>query len=295
MATVNRYGRPNPAHPPRRGRTSGIQRSSGHRPGTRRNPGRTPGTVVHQPTPKPPITKWLWVSVPLVVVALVVILAWRPDPGPQAGCVIAVDAQGSASPMTQTYREWLPGRAESCAAADRAKLNIALISGETSTGTVTPATTDLRRLKLTGNAERDDMLVREEIDRVVEEANDKILAAPEQQGGTDIVGALCVASDLLKGHEPKRLVLLTDGINNREPFVLTRAPLDDASIGQHVIDLRASGQLCDLAGTRVEIYGAGIGWDTGEMSAEQLAGVRRFWSAVVSASGGELVAYQRNP
>ena len=232
----------------------------------------------------------------LVVVAVVAFLLVECEDETNAACVIAVDAQGSSSPMTQVYQEWLPELAEHCAAEERARLSIALISGETRTGTVTPVTTDLRTLKdLKGNANHDAKIIEAEIARVIDEANPRILAAPEQHGGTDILGTLCVAHDLLKGREKTTLIILSDAINNRAPYVLTEAALDAESIDRYVSELGESGQLCDLTGTRVEMHGVGIGWDTGGMSSEQLAGVQRFWTAVITATGAELVAYQRNP
>ena len=220
----------------------------------------------------------------------------KPGPGaPTAGCVIAVDAQGSASTMRDAYRQWLPDQAEECAAASRADLSIALVSGETRTSTVTPVTSNLADLDYTGDGTNDKTIAANEIDRVVKEADEAILAAPKQEGGTDIVGALCVAHDLLRGHSPSTLIIFSDGIHYREPYLLTKVPLDDASVTQYVDELKADGQLCDLTGTQVKMYGVGIGSGTSKMSDEQLAGVRRFWEAVIRATGADLVTYQRNP
>ncbi|KQZ88500.1 hypothetical protein ASD62_03380 [Phycicoccus sp. Root563] len=235
----------------------------------------------------------------LGILALVLTLAtWLTRPeldGPQAGCVIAVDAQGSAGAMLTSYRQWLAKQASDCAAEDRGRLSIALVSGETRTGTVTPVTVDLRALKLTGNDVRDAANVRQKIARAVQEADRAILAAPNQHGGTDIVGMLCVAGDLLQGHTPATLVLDTDGMNNKAPYRLSAIPLDDASITTYVKQLKADGQLCDLRGTRVLMYGVGIGAGTGKLSAQRLAGIQRFWEAVVRGTGAELAVYQRNP
>ncbi|WP_055476939.1 hypothetical protein [Gordonia sp. HS-NH1] len=218
------------------------------------------------------------------------------DPGvPRAGCVIAVDAQWSASTMTDAYRQWLPRQAEDCAADTRADLNIALVSGETRTSTVTPVSTQLSRLDFTGNESTDSTIVKNEIDRVVKKADNAILSAPEQRGGTDIIGVLCVAHDLLAGNTPSTLIIDTDGINNHAPYRLEMLPLDDAKITEYVDQLKADGQLCDLTGTQVHMYGVGIGQGTSDMSGEQLTGVHRFWEAAIRATGATLVNYQRNP
>ena len=232
----------------------------------------------------------------LAIGATVLNFITKPDPdAPTAGCVIAVDAQGSASTMRDAYRQWLPSQAEECAAANRANLSIALVSGETRTSTVTPVTSNLADLDYTGDGTNDKTIAANEIDRVVKEADEAILAAPKQEGGTDIVGALCVAHDLLRGHSPSTLIIFSDGIHYREPYLLTKVPLDDASVTQYVDALKADGQLCDLTGTQVQMYGVGIGSGTRKMSDEQLAGVRRFWETVIRATGADLVTYQRNP
>ena len=232
----------------------------------------------------------------LAVGAFAINVITKPDPDtPKAGCVIAVDAQGSAAPMRDTYRQWIPGQAKECAGAIRADLSVALVSGETRTSTVTPITGNLSDLEYTGNATDDDTIASNEIDRVVKEADEAILTAPAQEGGTDIVGMLCVAHDLLKGHSPSTLILDTDGINNHGDYRLARIPLDDANITKYVDALKADGQLCDLTGTQVHMYGVGIGSGTSNMSDAQLTGVRKFWEAVIRATGADLVTYERNP
>lgn len=220
----------------------------------------------------------------------------KPNPdAPTAGCVIAVDAQYSASRMLDSYRAWLPGQAEGCAAADHADLSIALVSGETRTGTVTPVTGRLSKLDYTGNGPTDDTIAHNEIDRVVKDADKAILDAPRQRPGTDIIGVLCVAHDMLRGHSPSTLIINSDGINNRAPYRLGSVPLDDASITRYVEELKADGQLCDLTGVQVYMYGVGIGSGTSTMSDERLTGIRKFWEAAIRSTGADLVVYQRNP
>lgn len=232
----------------------------------------------------------------LAVGAFALNVLTKPNPAaPTAGCVIAVDPQFSASTMRDAYRQWLPAQAEACAADARADLSVALVSGETRTSTVTPITGNLSDLDYTGNATDDDTIAGNEIDRVVKEADKAILDAPQQQPGTDIIGMLCVAHDLLKGHSPSTLILDTDGINNHGDYRLARIPLDDANITNYVDALKADGQLCDLTGTQVHMYGVGIGSGTSNMSDAQLSGVRKFWEAVIRATGAELATYQRNP
>lgn len=232
----------------------------------------------------------------LAIGATVLNFITKPDPDQTtAGCVIAVDPQFSAARMRDTYRQWLPSQAEACAADTRADLSIALVSGETRTSTVTPVTGNLADLDYTGNNTNDKTIAANEIDRVVKEADVAILDAPRQQPGTDIIGVLCVAHDLLRGHSPSTLIIDSDGIHNRKPYRLAKVPLDDSSVTQYVDALKADGQLCDLTGTQVHMYGVGIGSGTSKMSDEQLAGVRRFWEAVIRATGADLVTYQRNP
>ncbi len=286
MTTPNRYA-PRPQHAPAAARPS---------------PGRHPGTPARRTAaPQRPASRrpWLLAGATLGALALAVPAVnhlTTPDPNaPHAGCVLGVDAQGSTSKMIDAYRQWLPGQAEECAAADRATLSIALVSGETRTSTVTPVSTDLRSLDFTGNSVNDETIVDNEIDRVVKEADQAILAAPKQQGGTDILGVMCVAHDLLRGHSPSTLIIDSDGINYRKPYRLSEVPLDEASIAKYVDQLKADGQLCDLTGTQVHMYGVGIGSGTGKLSPERLTGIQRFWEAVVRATGAELVAYRRNP
>jgi hypothetical protein len=219
----------------------------------------------------------------------------RHRPTVQAGCLVAVDAQGSARIMRTAYSTWLPEEVKNCAARDRANVNVALISGETTTSTVTPVSADLDALDFTGNATDDQNLVSDKINQVVSQANKSILAAPTQAGGTDLVGLLCVAHAMLKGSSPSTLVINSDMMNNREPYVLRSAPLDPKSIAQAVHQLQASGQLCDLTGTTVYVYGAGIGSGTNRLTGDRLGEVQRFWQAIFSAAGANLVTYQRNP
>lgn len=286
MATPNRY----------------AQRAQRAPAAARPTPERRPGTPARETAPpsRPASRRpWLLAGATLSALALgvpVINHLTTPDPNaPQGGCLINVDAQGSASAMVGAYRRWLPSQAKDCAAADRATLSIALVSGETRTSTVIPVTTDLRSLDFTGNSVNDETIVNNEIDRVVKEADQAILAAPKQQGGTDILGVMCVAHDLLHGHSPSTLIIDSDGINNREPYRLSKVPLDEASIAKYVDQLKADGQLCDLTGTQVHMYGVGIGSGTSKLSLEQLTGIQRFWEAVVRATGAELVDYQRNP
>jgi hypothetical protein len=284
MAIQNRYAQrqrsaPAAASPPQRRRLSA--------PSGRRTPGR------------PTTDKKPYIVVGVTFGALILGTTLfnhitRTDPeAPTASCVIAVDAQGSAAGMKDAYRQWIPSQAEVC--AQQGDLSITLVSGKTRTSTVTPVTGSLSSLEYTGNDANDAVIAKNEIDRVVQEADEAILAAPRQRGGTDILGVICVAHDLLRGHSPSTLIINSDGINNRKPYQLAKAPLDDASIATYVDQLKADGQLCDLTGTQVHMYGVGIGSGTGKMSDEQLAGVRRFWEAAIRATGGDLVTYQRNP
>jgi hypothetical protein len=265
-------------------------------------PASRPGSPSRRPAPPATSTNrkpWLLATATLAALTLSVGAIdhiTKPDPdAPQAGCVIAVDAQGSASTMIENYRKWLPDQARDCAADDRAALHIALVSGETRTGAVTPASSDLRALDYTGNDSNDDTIASGEVDRVVTEADQAILTAPKQRGGTDILGLICVAHDLLDGHSPSTLIVNSDGINNRKPYRLTKIPLDEASITQYVDQLKATGQLCDLTGTQVHMYGVGIGSGTSNLADEQLTGIQRFWEAAFTATGAELVTYKRNP
>lgn len=287
MATQNRY----------------AQRQRNAPAVTRTAPGRRPGASTARPAPEqqPTVNKRPYIIAGSAFAALALGTALfdyvtKPESdAPTAGCVIAVDPQFSASTMRDAYRQWLPAQAEACAADARADLSIALVSGETRTSTVTPITGALSDLDYTGDATNDDTIAGNEIDRVVKEADKAILDAPKQQPGTDIIGMLCVAHDLLKRHSPSTLILDTDGINNHGDYRLARIPLDDANITRYVDELKTDGQLCDLTGTQVHMYGVGIGSGTSNMSDAQLSGVRKFWEAVIRATGADLVTYQRNP
>lgn len=268
----------------------------------RPGPASRPRSPIQRPAPPSTPTNrrlWLPAAATLAAVALGVGVINRittPDPdAPQAGCVIGIDAQGSTSTMLENYREWLPDQASDCSAADRAALHIALVSGETRTSVVTPVSANLRALDYTGNDTNDDTITSDEINRVVTKADEAILTAPKQRGGTDILGLICVAHDLLAGHSPSTLIINSDGVNNRKPYRLAKIPLDESSITEYVDQLKATGQLCDLTGTQVHMYGIGIGSGTSDLAHEQLTGIQRFWEAVFSATGAELVTYTRNP
>jgi hypothetical protein len=243
-----------------------------------------------------------WLALPLVFVVITAGAAfWQRQDGadaaaPHAGCVIAVDPQGSTKAMAATYRSWLGPQVQRCAAASRASVDLVLVTSETTTTSTTPVHTDLSALDLTGNAPTDRGIVAEEIDRVVAEAGTRLFAAPPQKRlGTDLIGLACVAADLLEGATDKTLVIDTDAMNDRRPYQLRFLDLDDASVHRMVEKIRAEGRLCDLTGVQVEMYGVGIGTGTAGLSPAQLAGVRRFWEAFFEATGAELVVYRRNP
>lgn len=265
-------------------------------------PASRPGSPIRRPSsPSAPTNRkpLVLATATLAALALGVVVInhiTTPDPdAPQAGCVIAVDAQGSTSSMVENYRKWLPNQAKDCAAEHRASLHIALVSGETRTGTVTPVSTDLRDLDYTDSASNDATIASNEINRVLTEADQAILTAPKQRGGTDILGLICVAHNLLDAHSPATLIINSDGVNNRKPYRLAKIPLNDASITQYVDQLKAAGQLCDLTGTQVHMYGVAIGSGTSDLTDDQLTGIQHFWEAVIPATGAELVTYQRNP
>ncbi|WP_300578725.1 hypothetical protein [uncultured Nocardioides sp.] len=269
----------------------------------RSTPARRPTAERHGQQARPGgLNPLAWLALPLVFVVIAAGAAfWQHQDAadaeaPHAGCVVAVDPQGSTKAMAATYRSWLGPQVQRCAAASRASVDLVLVTSETTTTSTTPVHTDLSALELTGNAPTDRRLVAEEIDRVVDEAGVTLFEAPKQKSlGTDLIGIACVAADLLAGATEKTLILNTDAMNDRRPYQLRALPLDEASIARLVDSIRDEGRICDLAGVQVQIYGAGIGAGTARLSPAQLAGVRRFWEAFFEAAGADLVAYRRNP
>lgn len=221
----------------------------------------------------------------------------EPDDAPQAGCAFALDAQGATGLMRDNYEEWLPVQVAGCAKEARGVVDVFLATSETKTNTTSSVTSNLRDdVDLTGNDEVDGKRIDAEIDDLVARAHDEILGAPRQKTfGTDLVGVTCVAEDLLRGRTDKTLVMMSDGVNGKEPYRLRYVPLDDDSIARYVADLLASGMLCPLTDVDVYVYGAGMGRTTDLLEPGRLEAIEKFWRAVFDAAGANLVAYQREP
>lgn len=232
----------------------------------------------------------------LVIVAFNLIGIGDQPQGPRAGCVVAIDPQGTTAAMADEYRSWLPGEIASCAKADRADVDLVLVTSETRTGTTTPVSADLAGLDFSGNEHNDGLLIDQKIEAIVDEADSAIFGAPEQKYlGTDLIGLICVSSDLLEGRDKKTLIVNTDAMNDRAPYVLRFMDFAQRSIQRYVDELVSTGQVCDLTGTSVYFYGAGIGDLTENLSAEHLAGIETFWHKLFEAAGATIVEYKRNP
>jgi hypothetical protein len=221
----------------------------------------------------------------------------EPEGAPQAGCVIAMDTQGSAQIMRDRYEAWLRGQVSKCAKKARGVVDVVLATSETKTSTTVSVGANLRDgVDLTGNKEVDDGRVDRAINRLVAEVHEQILNAPRQKkGGTDLLGVTCVAADLLKGRATKTLIYMSDGMNASKPYRLRDIPLDDAAIAKDVDQARASGLLCRLPGVQVHMMGAGIGRGTHLLMPGRLEAIAHFWRAAFAAAGANLVAYQREP
>lgn len=288
MATPNRYAtRPRSA--------PAVTRPNSTRHGT---------SARRTAPPSPPANRkpWLLAGATLMSLAMgaaAINYVTKPDPdAPQAGCVIAEDTQGTTKDMAATYKSWLADQVKGCAKADRAAVDIVLVTSETRTGTTTPVSLNLRDdIEYTGNTDNDGELVDDAIDDLVADAEPNIFNAPRQKaGGTDLIGVVCVASDLFAGRADKTLIINTDGMNDRLPYRLRAVNLGSEAVQRYVSEIVATWPPdCTLAGAKVLMYGTGIGSGTEKLTAEQLLGVEAFWRALFAAAGAEVVTYQRNP
>lgn len=241
---------------------------------------------------------WRAPAAALVAVGLVLVGLQLKDyvwPGqPASACVVAVDPQGSTRAMAATYESWVPDQVRACADKNSV-VSLVLVTSETRTGTTMPAVLDLTKIDYTGNDVRDRELVNNAVDKFVGTEVPALFQAPKQLNlGTDLIGLDCVAADLLKGRVNPRLVIDTDGMNDREPYKLRRIALDPDSVQKYIQALKGSGQICDLDGVQVAMFGTGIGTGTAKLDAGKLGGVETFWRAFFEASGATVVAYGRS-
>jgi hypothetical protein len=277
--------------PSRRTGARTLTRQPPRRPGDRQVKSTTGGGVRRRP-----IILLIATVLAVAVVAIARQLIWPSPHLPKAVCTVAIDAQGSTQPMASKYQQWLPNQISSCAKANRARVEVVLINGETSTTTTTVKPDDLSKLHLTGNAVDDDKIVEDEINRFSAEAIATIFSAPTSPIGTDLISTGCVVSPLLKHREQATLIIDSDGENNREPYIFGRPsfPMDSTHISTYIDQLRSAGQICNLSGVTVEWYGAGIGGDTKNFALNRLSEIRDFWTAYFAASRTTLSVYQRS-
>lgn len=217
--------------------------------------------------------------------------------GPQSGCAIGIDAQGATGVMRTNIESWLPQQITECADGGKGVVDVFLATAQTRTN-ITPAeATNFRNdIDLVGNNDVDARRVSEAVDALVDRVEDNILGAPRQtKVGTDLIGASCVAADMLKGRTSKTLVLFSDAVNGSKPYRLRYMDLDDASIKEAVDEAVSSGQLCRLDGVKVSMFGVGMSRVTDLMEPGRLEAIERFWRAAWAAVGAELVSYQREP
>lgn len=242
----------------------------------------------------------VWPAAALVGAVLAVMagmLVWRPwQPDPVPGCVFAVDTQGGAAIMADSYGRWLPGLLRDCALDSRADIAVLPVSSDTVTTTTDAATLQPSRLELTGDRPTDDVIVAAAIDDFAAGAEiDAVFdAAPQGPGGTDLLAITKMARPYLTG-PGSQLTILSDALHNQEPYQLRTIPLDDADISNYLQQLRDRDQLPDLSGVEVRMFGVNVGGTTASLSPARLAAIERWWRAYWSATGAVLTAYQRQP
>lgn len=269
-------------------------------------PGRTvPSRAAsHSPTAVSPGPKdtgfgpMVWAAVAVVVVAIG-LWVWQPwySPPPQAACVIAIDAQASTHQMASAYQGWLPSLVGDCAQQDQAQVTVLPVTSETITGTTQSAKTNLREdVEFSGNQVNDQRRIDAEISRfLADDVQEAIFNAPAQKrGGTDLLSLSKVTAPH-QGEAGTTLIILTDAMNHKKPYRLARIPLGPEDITGYIEQLTNSGQIADLAGTSVYMYGVNTGTFTHTLSAERLSAIESFWDAYFRAAGANLVAYQRAP
>lgn len=134
--------------------------------------------------------------------------------------------------------------------------------------------------------------IRANVDAATADVGALLDKPPVRDGGSALVEAAVVAADVLEPGD--RLLMLTDGIQ-----------FSPAAGDFHDVDLSAAGittlldkleqndLLADLEGVEIEIplllfHPGGL-----DMDAEQQVGIREFWTAWASRTGGELVPRDR--
>lgn len=111
--------------------------------------------------------------------------------------------------------------------------------------------------------------------------------------GSDLLGALRNAGRLFGNYRdrPRLLILLTDGGVNVGGIDIYREPPEtDADTNRLIQRLKRKNQLADLSGDgpTVQVWIGGLA--NGVPTAAQATGIVRFWTALIKACNGELVA-----
>lgn len=107
-------------------------------------------------------------------------------------------------------------------------------------------------------------------------------------GHSRILEAIAAASEAFRADEPskRRLILLTDGVEDSEVVNLDQPDVTAEEIEDALIKAQALELLPDLAGVELIIVGAG---------GKDFPGVRAFWIAFARATRANLASYGRLP
>lgn len=243
-------------------------------------------------------------GIPTLVIGALAILAgvvyfWAPwnTPIPQGSCVIAVDYQGSAAPMIDSYKQWAKEELNAC--ADDGHADIAVIP--ITSATEADYTSEVVRLNFSshdldiGNSGDRTRLVQHQVDDAADQTFESWTAHPANfKGGTDIIGAPVVARELLTGDGTKTLIILSDAMENHD-YKFHKGSLDAEAISGMLKDLGAAGRIPDLSGVEVKMYGVNAGTLSTDIPRERLNEVKMFWTRYFRAANADLIAYAKQP
>lgn len=269
-------------------------------------PGRPagPSTRAQPPTSStgrtPAWQRLAMIAVPLVLLGAMLVYTFWPNPDP-ASCVVAIDAKGSTKKMAAQYADWWPEQAEKCAVASGGRIVVVPVTSDTGTTAVPIQTLDLSDPEdvpnLSDNPYNASKQRKEALEAWAPKVNAAIFGKIEQApGGTDLLSLARVVAPLLAAQGGDRsLIVLTDGMNNREPYRFKDPNLDmsPAGIAQLIQTLQATGQIPSLADVTVSMYGVDRGTQSSGEDPARLRQIQDFWNAYFAAAGANLRAYQQ--
>lgn len=107
--------------------------------------------------------------------------------------------------------------------------------------------------------------------------------------GTDVLNALDAAERFFFQHadaDDQRLVVFSDMINTSREARFAKLRWNDDAIEKLLEQRLSAGQVPDLSGVRVCVVGAGV--SNGELDAEKIQWIKRFWLAYFDRAGADL-------